>query len=77
MESFAMRHLRPLILALLASQAGCATIADHPYITATVVALAAGSIAASQHHDYRTSAVAAPPGTASIGTPNCNTGACQ
>lgn len=68
---------RALALLALLALSGCATIQEHPYITATVVALAAGSIAASQHHDYRTSpAAAAAPGTATIGTPNCAAGSC-
>jgi hypothetical protein len=67
------------ILGLLAFLAlsGCTTIQNHPYAASFAVAFVAGSIAASQHHDYRTSVVAPAPGVATISTPNCSTGACQ
>jgi hypothetical protein len=68
---------RAAIFALVLSLGGCATIQEHPYATSFAVAFVPGSIAASQRHDFRESAVAHPPGTATIGTRNRSTGACQ
>lgn len=57
----------------VAALTGCVVMREHPYATATVVALAAGSIAASQNHDNRTS----PRAMSTIGTPSCTAGTCQ
>jgi hypothetical protein len=62
------------ILPILLLLCGCATLERHPVATGFAVALVAGSIAASQSHDYRTSA---PHPMASIGTPSCTGGTCQ
>ncbi len=66
--------LKTLSLLALLSLGGCATIQEHPVLTSVGVALVAGSIAASAHHDNRTS-VAAP--VSQIGAPSCANGACR
>ncbi len=66
-----MKSLLALALLLLG---GCATIERHPLASSFAVAFVAGSIAASAHHDNRTS-VAAP--VSQIGAPNCANGACR
>lgn len=63
------------ILALLAFLAlpGCATIQNHPYATGFAVAIVAGSIVASAHHDNQGGG----PLTANAAAPNCTTGGCR
>jgi len=63
------------ILALLAflGLSGCATIQNHPYATGFAVAIVAGSIAASTHHDNQGGG----PATANAAAPNCTAGACR
>jgi hypothetical protein len=67
--------MRPKILALLLalSLCGCATIQQHPYATSVVVAVVAGSIAASVHHDDQRGG----PAMSNVAGPNCATGACR
>ena len=66
--------MKALLALALLSLGGCATIQDHPVLTSVGVALVAGSIAASTHHDNRTS-VAAP--VSQIGAPSCASGSCK
>jgi hypothetical protein len=63
-------ELLAMVLGAVWCLTACETIAEHPYITATAVAFAAGSIAASQPHDNRVSP------TDHIGRPVCSAGAC-
>lgn len=65
--------MKSLILILALSLTGCATLERHPYAAGVAVAIVAGSIAASVHHDDQRGA----PATASIGTPSCAAASCR
>lgn len=45
--------MKTLLLAAALALSGCATIQQHPVATGVVIAVVAGSIAASAQHDYR------------------------
>jgi hypothetical protein len=65
-----------LALLTLLSLAGCAPpafVQEHPYATGFAVAIVAGSVAASVHHDHQGGG----PLTANAAAPNCSTGACR
>lgn len=62
-----------LALLYLLGISGCATIQQHPYATSVLVAVVAGSVAASVHHDHQGGG----PLTANAAAPNCTTGACR
>lgn len=65
--------MKTLTLFCLLALGGCATIQEHPYATGVAVAIVAGSIAASAHHDHQGGG----PLTANAAAPNCTTGACR
>lgn len=65
--------MKTLTLLFLLALSGCATIQQHPYATSFAVAIVAGSVAASAHHDHQGGG----PLTANAAAPNCSTGACR
>jgi uncharacterized protein YceK len=68
--------MKTLILLVLMALSGCATIQDHPYAASFAVALVAGSIIASTHHDDQRGAAISPE-MAHIAAPSCAGGACR
>jgi len=62
-------------LALILALTGCETIQQHPVATSVAVAIVAGSIVASTHHDDQRGGVA--PSVSHIGNPVCVGGSCQ
>lgn len=62
--------MKTLILCALFALSGCETIRNHPYLTATAIAIAAGSVAASQKDQ-------AAAGHRTIQPVTCANGACQ
>jgi hypothetical protein len=65
--------MKAFTLFCLLTLSGCATIQEHPYATGVAVAIVAGSIAASAHHDRQGGG----PLMANAAAPDCSTGACR
>jgi hypothetical protein len=65
--------MKSTVLLLAITLTGCATLERHPYATGFAVAIVAGSIAASVHHDDQRGG----PAASSIGTPLCAAGSCR
>jgi hypothetical protein len=66
--------MKALLILVLLSLGGCATLERHPVASSFAVAFIGGSIAASTHHDNRTP-VADP--VAHSGIPACFNGSCK
>ncbi len=71
-------HFRVLVLLAILALPGCATIERHPYATAFVSAVVAGSIAASvQHHHDQHVDMRPPQAMSTVTGPSCAQGSCQ
>jgi uncharacterized protein YceK len=64
--------MKSVTLLIALSLSGCATIQEHPVATGVAVAIVAGSIAASVHHDNQGGG----PAMANVSGPNCASGRC-
>lgn len=67
-----------VLLAAFLALPGCATLERHPYATAFVTAVVAGSIAASvQHHHDQQHLADRPPAMSTVTGPACTPATCQ